>query len=315
MIGTWATFVGAGRRPTAPGITRRGCRCLFQLVLAAIVLFCSCLLPYDVQALDVPPYKGYVNDLAGMLAPQTAAKLESTLASFDLSDSTQVAILTIPTLAGIPIEDFSIKVVESWKVGQKGKDNGVLLLVARDDRKVRIEVGRGLEGVLTDLLCGRIIDKVLKPYFKAGRVDEGFEAGITAIIQATRGEFKSDGRRSRGARGSEPSALFKLMFVAVVVIALLGTASRRLGMSAGSGLLPIAAFIGFPSPVNWLFLLLLIPVGALAGFLLPIILAGLFRGGGVFYGGGYGGGGSSVGGGFGGFGGGSFGGGGASGDW
>jgi len=285
--------------------------------MTAVVLAVCCFRSVPALALDVPAYKGYVNDLAGMLAPQTAAKLEGVLAAFEQSDSTQVAVLTIPSLDGDALEPFSIKVVEAWKIGRHGKDNGVLLLVVKNDRKIRIEVGRGLEGVLTDLLTGRIIDKVISPYFKAGRIDEGFEAGITAIIQASRGEFKADARRVRRSAGAEPSPLFKFVFIAIIIIALLGSASRKLGMLAGGGLLPLATFLGFSSPISLLLILLLIPVGIAAGFLLPIILAGMMRGHGMYFGGGGFGGGSGgdSGGGFGGFGGGDFGGGGASGGW
>jgi len=155
-------------------------------------------------ALDVPPYRGYVNDYGAMMSPALELKLEQALQSFDLNDSTQIAILTIDTLAGDALEDFSIRVVEQWKIGQRGKDNGVLFLAVKKDRKLRIEVGRGLEHVLTDLAAGRIIDSVVAPRFKAGRFDEGFETGINAIIQATKGEYGAGGRdqgQRRSARG------------------------------------------------------------------------------------------------------------------
>jgi len=268
-------------------------------------------------ALEVPHYKGYVNDYADIISPQMEAKLEQALQSFDLTDSTQVAVLTINSLEGDSIEEFSIRTVDKWKVGQKGKDNGVLLLVAQKDRKIRIEVGMGLEPVLTDLLSGRIIDTVLTPYFKAGKFNEGLEAGITAIIQATRGEFKATGGSRRGQRHDEASPLLKFFFFGIVLVAFLGRNSKALGIVAGGLLFPLAFLFGLLPSFGFLILLLLIPVGALGGWLLPLFIAGfLMRGGTGYYGRGMGGGfGGSSGGGFGGFGGGGFGGGGASGGW
>ncbi|RJX26424.1 MAG: TPM domain-containing protein [Desulfurivibrio sp.] len=265
-------------------------------------------------ALDVPPYKGYVNDYADMISAQEEVKLERALQSFELTDSTQVAILTIASLEGDSLEDFSIRTVDQWRIGQKGRDNGVLLLVSKDDRKIRIEVGRGLEPVLTDLLSGRIVDSVISPYFKRGSFDQGFEAGVAAIVQATRGEFKADRRGNRVRRGDEPPPLlFQFLFFGLFLVAFLGRIWRPLGVIGGAVLFPLAFLFGL-LPFSFLLLLLLIPAGAFGGWLLPFFLAGMLRGGGMgYYGGGHGGG--FGGGGFGGFGGGSFGGGGASGSW
>jgi uncharacterized protein len=154
------------------------------------------LLPLAASALEVPELRGYVNDYAGMISPSTGAQLAEKLKAFEESDSTQIVILTIPSLEGEPIEDVGIKVAESWKIGQKGKDNGILLLVSKQERKMRIEVGRGLEGRLTDLTAGRIIDLVITPRFRAGDLDGGFIAGVSALIGAMRGEFQADARRS-----------------------------------------------------------------------------------------------------------------------
>jgi len=154
------------------------------------------LLPLAASALEVPELRGYVNDYAGMISPSTGAQLAEKLKAFEESDSTQIVILTIPSLEGEPIEDVGIKVAESWKIGQKGKDNGILLLVSKQERKMRIEVGRGLEGRLTDLTAGRIIDLVITPRFRAGDLDGGFTAGVSALIGAMRGEFQADARRS-----------------------------------------------------------------------------------------------------------------------
>jgi uncharacterized protein len=242
-------------------------------------------------------------------------KLERTLQSFESTDSTQVAILTIDSLAGDALEDFSIRVVEKWKIGLKGKDNGVLLLAVKKDRKLRIEVGRGLEGVLTDLLAGRIIDLVITPRFKAGRFDEGFETGIAALIQATRGEFKADSTGSGTRTGQEPPPIFAYLVIGAVLIGFLGQLSKPVGIISGAIILPIVVFLGLTLPFSLVLLLFLLPIGAVSGLVLPLLFLSAMRhrGPGFYMGGGSRGGFSS--GGFGGFGGGGFGGGGASGGW
>ena len=294
----------------SPG-RNRGQRLKTQFGAVALTLFCLCSLITPAWALDPPAFQGYVNDYARMLSAGTALEIEQALRSFDETDSTQIAILTIDSLEGDALEDFSIRTVEKWGIGQRGKDNGVLLLVVKNDRKLRIEVGRGLEGVLTDLKAGRIVDNVIRPLFKAGRFDEGIKSGVVAIIQTCRGEFVADSLTTLGHdRGPEPPPAFGYLLFSLFIISFLGRASRPLGMMAGAILLPLAAFFGLPS-LGLLFLLLLIPVGAVGGLLLPLILSNMFMGGG----GGISMGGGGFGGGFGGFGGGSFGGGGASGNW
>lgn len=279
----------------------------------AVALCCLAGSACLAQALSPPSFTGYVNDYARMLRPETALQLEQALRSFDEADSTQVALLTIDTLDGDSLEDFSIRVVDAWKVGQQGKDNGVLFLVVKNDRLMRIEVGRGLEGVLTDLAAGRIVDNVVRPLFKAGRFEDGILAGVAAIIQTCRGEFTAPVRMANSAQGQEPPQIVSYLFFCMFIVASLGRASRPLGMLAGAFLLPLAAFLGLPS-IGLLVLLMLMPVGAVAGLIVPLLLgnmlvSGILRGGGSFRGGGRGGGG------FGGFGGGGFGGGGASGRW
>ncbi|MGA2318323.1 MAG: TPM domain-containing protein [Thermodesulfobacteriota bacterium] len=116
-----------------------------------ILLFCC--LTIAAYGLDVPKLQGYVNDYAEMISPSAKSKIEEELKAFEQSDSTQIVILTIPSLEGENIEEFSIKVAEVWKIGQKQRDNGILLTVSKQERKIRIEVGRGLEGRLTDLMA------------------------------------------------------------------------------------------------------------------------------------------------------------------
>jgi len=161
-----------------------------RFLLALILCFVTAL---PAAALDVPKPTGYVTDLAGMLSSSTKQKLDTFLQRFEASDSTQIVVLTIPSLEGESLEDYSMKVAEAWKIGQKDKDNGALLLISRDDHKIRIEVGYGLEGTLTDLLSGRIIANEITPAFRAGDYDQGVVAGVVAMADAVRGEYKGTG--------------------------------------------------------------------------------------------------------------------------
>jgi uncharacterized protein len=170
-----------------------------------LVLLCLLLLAAPCAAVDVPPLRGHVNDYAGLLSPAAAQKLEAELSAFEQSDSTQIAVLTIASLEGQDLEQYSIGVVEQWKIGQKGIDNGALLLVVKNDRKTRIEVGRGLEGKLTDLVSGRIIRNEMTPAFKRGEFDAGVSAGVHAIMATVRGEYQAQPRDLRqGKRGANP---------------------------------------------------------------------------------------------------------------
>lgn len=274
-----------------------------------------CLLPLKGYALDVPQLRGHVNDYAGMLSPQAAQQLEARLVDFERTDSTQVVVLTVPSLEGEDLEGFSIRVAEAWRIGQKGLDNGVILVLARQERKIRLEVGRGLEGRLTDLVAGRIIRNEMTPRMKAGDIDAGIAAGVAAITAAVRGEYTAKSRDIRhGRRGANP--IFTLIIFLVVVCVFLGAISRILGGIAGAVGLPLVSFLSFQG-VSLLLLAVLAFAGLAFGLFLPFLFGRSGRGGPFIggWGGGYGG--FGGGGGFGGFsgGGGGFGGGGASGDW
>lgn len=288
------------------------------LAACLVLVFSVVLLTGDVaRALDVPPLKGRVNDYAGMISAGVRAQLENELKGFEQSDSTQIVILTIESLDGDALEDFSIRVAEAWKIGQKGKDNGAILLVAKKDRKTRIEVGRGLEGKLTDLTAGRIVQLVINPQFKRGDFDAGFSSGIRAMIDATRGEFKADNGRPAAAKKRGLSSALPFLIFGGIFLLVLGRISRVLG--GGAGLIGFSA-IGYMLGFSLLTAVLLGVLGLVLGIFLPFLFGGASRGGGFgpggfwtgggFGGGGFGGGGSDFGGG-----GGDFGGGGASGDW
>ena len=278
------------------------------LLLPAVLLFLAA--PHSV-ALELPPLTGRVNDYADMISSRAESRLEELLKGLEETDSTQAVILTILSLEGEVLEEFSIKVAQAWGIGQKGKDNGVLLLVSKNDRSVRLEVGYGLEGRLTDLLAGRIIDNVILPEFKAGRFDEGFIAGTEAVVAAVRGEYTVPAAQEVRKTGT-PGAVSWIPFIIIyMLVSLLGARSRFLGGLAGAFVLPLIAWIAFTA--SFPFLLALSPFG----FLLGLIFSGRRRGPGGGWSRGSGGGGWSSGCGGGGFsgGGGSFGGGGASGKW
>jgi uncharacterized protein len=285
------------------------------------------LLLQSAAALDVPPLKGRVNDYAGMLSPGAVRQLDLLLKAFEQKDSTQVVVLTVPSLEGGALEEFSMRVAEQWKIGHKGLDNGAILLVSRADRKVRIEVGYGLEGRLTDLVAGRIIREAIVPEFRAGRFDQGVVNGVQAMIDVVRGEFAAQPRQKPvGTGGIDLAAVFPLLVFFVFLVFALGRASRPLGTAAGGFLMPFLGQMAFAPGLG--VLAVLAGVGLIAGFILSV-MAGLTpvggpRGFGRRSSGGYGGfpggfstGGGGFSGGGGGFsgGGGGFGGGGASGSW
>ncbi len=278
------------------------------------------LIPLQLLALDVPQLTGRVNDYARMLSPEAATSLEQKLAAFERDQSTQIVVLTVPSLQGDDIDQFAIRVADQWKIGQKGKDNGVILIIAQAEHKVRIEVGMGLQGVLPDLTAGRIIRNVMGPLLKTGNFDQGIAAGVDGIIAATKGEFKATpGERKARPRHSGTSTLLTFLIFTGIAAVVLGSISRYLGALAGAIGLPLAAGMAF-SGLGLGVLLLLGVAGLVAGIVLSTLsghnggFGGGGFGGGGFGGGGFGGGGFGGDGGFSG-GGGGFDGGGASGDW
>lgn len=283
----------------------------------AVLLCLAVLLPCVAAALEVPILKGRVNDYGAMLSTEAESRIETLLKDLEDKDSTQVVVLTIPSLAGDSLEDFSMRVAERWKIGQKGLDNGAILIVARDDRKVRIEVGYGLEGRLTDITAGRIIRDRIVPEFRAGRFDQGVLNGVVALTEVVRGEFQASSQPP-AASGANDLMPFLLIFVFMVFT--MGRASRLLGAVGGGFLMPFLGNIAFsPGP---LMLVGLGCLGLITGYILAIIAgATSFMGSRHSGRGGFpidfprGGGGFSTGGGGFSGGGGGFGGGGASGSW
>lgn len=160
-------------------------RALFLFVTAWLFLAGPCW-AQDLQA--IPPLTGRVVDAAGWLAAPDRQRLERLLAAEEARSGAQLAILIVATTKPEPIEAFSIRVVNEWKLGRRGVDDGVLLLVARDDRTLRIEVGRGLEGVIPDAVAKRIIEEQMLPAFRRGAATEGLETGVKAVLARLAGE-------------------------------------------------------------------------------------------------------------------------------
>lgn len=262
---------------------------------------------------DVPGLQARVTDTTGTLGADTVASLEQRLAVLESSTGSQVAVLIVDTTSPEPIESFAIRVVDKWQLGRENFDDGVLLLVALEDRTVRLEIGYGLEGAIPDALARRIIDEQIVPRFRDGEFGLGITAGIDAIAALIRNE----GLPSPDPRDAEEAVdIFSLLPVILVITVLVGAPLKRmLGTLPGS--VVTGGVAGF---VAWL-LVGVLAAAALAGF--AALLLSLFgnSGPGRWVNGGFPRGGSGgsfgrggYGGGFGG-GGGGFGGGGASGRW
>ncbi|MDI6767717.1 MAG: TPM domain-containing protein [Bacteroidota bacterium] len=251
---------------------------LFSSILF-LILCCGIV---SIAQQDIPTVRQRVNDETGTLSKNEIRTLEKKVYDFENETSNQIVVLIVSSLTGYSLEDFTYRVAEKNKVGKKGRDNGILFFIAKEDREMRIEVGYGLEGVLTDALSSQIIRKVIAPRFNEGDFYGGIGDGLEAIIAATKGEFKSEGNRNN-IKTFSPLIIILLIFFFGILPRIFGGGRRS---SIGSQ--------GYRSNFPWWW-------GGFGG-----------GSGGGFSGGSFGGGG-----GFGGFsgGGGSFGGGGASGRW
>lgn len=296
--------------------------------LVAVVLALAALCARAQVA--VPPASARVTDLTGTLSGQAVNRLESKLAAFEVSKGSQIVVLIVPTSEPEDIEQYGIRVFDAWKLGRKGVDDGAILLVAKNDHRVRIEVGRGLEGALTDITVGHIIADTITPHFKLGDYDGGIEAGIDQILAVVSGEPLPEPDKKWESHGGLSNGLPLLLLVAVVASGILRSVFGRLLGSLLTG--------GVVGGTAWVLShVLLVGVGAgVVGFLFATLWGssrGWSAGGGGWgsFGGGLGGGfssgfgtrgsgsGSRGGGGFGGGGftggGGTAAGGGASGSW
>ena len=250
-----------------------------------LALFFSAVLLAAAPQIQVPQNDGWVTDLAGILSPDQERSLESLMESYKSGTTHEIALLTVESLEGQPLERTALEVARGWGLGGADSNNGALLLVSKADRKIRIEVGRGLEGNLTDSISGRIIRDIISPQFKQGRFHEGLRAGIGAMHAAIGGDYGPVERTAAGRRSDAGSAGAGVVGMVIFMLLMI-----RMGRGRRRGV----------------------------GGILPWILLGSLTGrrgggGGGFSSGGLGGGGF---GGFSGFGGGGgFSGGGASGGW
>ncbi|HBZ72769.1 MAG TPA: hypothetical protein DEP35_24770, partial [Deltaproteobacteria bacterium] len=258
----------------------------------------SALVP-TARALDVPPLRARVNDLAGLLPPERQAQLEERLARYEQETSHQIVLLTVPSLEGDAIEDFSIRVADAWKIGHKGLDNGIIVVIARDERRARVEVGRGLEGAVPDVVASRILRDRMFPLFRAGRVPDGVDAGIEALMAAARGEEIPEARRPRPDAHREGEGPLGL----IVMWALLGgflAAPFRRGRLRPVGALfagTVAGALTYLVVASALWAAVAAALGALFGWISPA--SAPLRSGRPFLGGPWGGGFGGGGGGFG----------------
>jgi len=204
-----------------------------------------------------------------MMGEHAVAQLEKRLDQFETQTRHQIAVLTIPSLNGDSLEDFSIRVAEAWKIGHQGGDDGVILIIARDDRKIRIEVGYGLEGVLPDAVANRIIQDMIVPRFRDQDFAGGIESGTFAIIQAVGGEQATadPSTLKRSAKSSLP-AILTLLAGSALFGSVLGFAQPSLGRGAINGAV-VSGVIGLPgiSAVGVSIWLLAILTGALASMI------------------------------------------------
>jgi len=222
----------------------------------------------------VPALTGRVMDLTGTLSSATAAHIDSELAAQEASKGSQIAVLIVPTTQPEEIEQFDIRVVDQWKLGRKGVDDGAILVVAKNDRRVRIEVGRGLEGALPDAIANRIIEEEITPRFKQGDFDGGVQAGVDRMIKVINGEPlpppDHKWQRSHGLGNMLPL----LLVAAFVISGLLRSLLGPLGGSIATG--------GVVGALTFLISqIMLIGIGAGVVAFLFALLRGSVPGGGI----------------------------------
>jgi uncharacterized protein len=191
-----------------------------------------------------PPLSGRVVDGAGLLDAAAVARLDAQLAGFERASSIQLVIATLPDLQGYEIEEFGYQLGRFWGIGQKDRNNGVLLIVAQAERKVRIEAGYGLEGTLTDALSAAIIQNAIVPRFKSGQFEAGIEEGVAAIMAALQGEYQPPPSKDESRLPDALPLLLLMIFVGVMFAGSFGGPRGGSGFRRG-GFLPGGGFGGY----------------------------------------------------------------------
>ena len=285
-----------------------------MLLLWAVLLSLATLAATPAEPIAVPRLTARVTDSTGTLTGPERAALEEKLAAFERARGSQVVVLIVASIGTEAIEEFAGRVTDEWKLGRKGVDDGVLLVVAKQERKIRIQTGRGVQGTLTDALAKRIVAEIIAPRFRSGDFAGGIDAAVDAIMKAIEGEqLALPAAKGAGSKVDSVSSYSDFLWmgfflVPIVGMALRGVLGRFLGAGATSGIAGVAGWLVLGSAAFGI-------VAALLAFVFTLFLgSGAGRGGlGGFIPGGFGGGGGG-GGGFSG-GGGGFDGGGASGNW
>ncbi|MCX6001896.1 MAG: YgcG family protein [Chloroflexi bacterium] len=304
-------------------------RLLPLLVLAAcLAVIATPMADVLAQEPNFPEYQGFVNDYAGLLSPAVITQLEATLTQLEKDTTAEVAVVTVKSLEGDDVDDYAVRLFEKWKIGKKDKNNGVLFLVALDERKMRIEVGYGLEPIITDGRAGRIRDNDVIPKFKNNDYEGGITAGVASIEKYIRDGTPPAPLEENPVKSALGDWTGVLFFLTIITVYLSGFLARSKSIWMGGIWGAVAGII------------LGLVIGGIAALIAaPLIFAGLglltdlnqtknyqklqesgkatdwHKTGGGFWGPGGFGGGSGGGGGFGGFGGGGSGGGGAGGGW
>lgn len=272
---------------------------------------------------DVPALRARVTDLTNTLSPQQRGQLEQRLAAFEQQKGSQIAVLLLPTTQPETIEQYGIRVVDQWQLGRKGVDDGALILLAKADRTVRIEVGRGLEGVIPDAVANRVVEEIMIPHFREGDFYGGIAAGVARVIRLVDGEpLPEPAWSGPAAQEVDPAGIFFSFFGSIIFGHFLRIfVGRLLAALIAAGLVGFVLTFVFGLPAGF---------GLIVALIVFVFIIGDSGrgGGGYYYGGGYGGryrgtgySGGGFGGGFGGSsggfsgGGGGFSGGGASGRW
>jgi uncharacterized protein len=190
-----------------------------------VLVFAFCLRAFADEVIPPAPTQ-YFNDYAQVVSSATASQLNQTLENFERQSSEQILVAIFPTMqSDSSIEDYTVRVARAWKVGQKDNNNGAVLFVFVQDHKMYLQVGYGLEGVLPDALCKRIIDEQISPRFKAGDYDGGLTAGVQSILAATKGEYKGTGGTVADGQMTHQSIapFFNFGFIVLIVIIIIFT--------------------------------------------------------------------------------------------
>jgi uncharacterized protein len=244
----------------------------YSLLFSYCVSILFLAVPSPVLALDVPPLTGRIVDLAHLLPADVAASLSAELAEHERKTGNQIAVLTLPSLEGEPLEEFSHRVSTTWKLGREGTDNGVLLLIVPSERRIRIEVGYGLEGALTDAKSSQIIRLEIVPHFKSG----DFAGGITAGLKAIMGTIEGTYTLAEDARAkSEQNGPWEILFIAVVIGAFVGGSllSGKL-KGVGSVISGLLSFI-IALPTGWRLALIAAVLGMFAALVISALAGGI----------------------------------------